>query len=720
MPLRPRLTLGQLFALSLAGLTLALGVLLSLVLDGWRRSLVSSSESLRDAHSQRIGALVEDSLYEAQRCLEDLETRIRHGALDPGDRASVEAGLFAAVLANPQLSEVTLTRGRQLGFDEDGDIRLASEGGWQLSVVRLPGAADAPLVTRYTFLERGAYARDLRRREPGVRLDAAPLRRQDGIVDDPTEHATFRTTTSRRFHGQVLWTDLHYSELDSHLPEPDQRVVVTVMKAVADESGRFAGVLRVGRLTQQLDALVQRESRENAPHTVFLCDERGGLLTRTGASDRLADVNGDLRVVPALLPPELAAALAHPALARVAPGALRQGGPLDVGGRRYLVTFRGLGRTQGWRVGILVPEDHYLGALIEARNRLIALSAATLVVVSLVGAVSLRAVRRGLGRIDAAAARIRDFEFAEAPASSSFRDVASVLESLELAKTALRALGRYVPVALVRHLYKTRREPVLGGELAVVSLMFTDIQDFTALSERSTPDELAGALGLYLEAMTGAIHGSQGIVDKYVGDAVMALWNAAAPCPEPATHACRAAVACIESTRALYASAAWKGWPPLATRFGLHKDRVMVGHFGAPDRMSFTAIGDGVNLASRLEGLNKQYGTTVIASEAVYDEAKEEFAFRLLDVVAVKGKTRGVRIYELLGPAEQDGARTEAARRYEAAFAAYQARDFAGAVARLEGSDDDAPSRVLLDRCRKLIDQPPSDDWDGTHIATSK
>src|SRR4029079_17788098 len=103
---------------------------------------------------------------------------------------------------------------------------------------------------------------------------------------------------------------------------------------------------------------------------------------------------------------------------------------------------------------------------------------------------------------------------------------------------------------------------------------------------------------------------------------------------------------------------------PLHTRFGLHRDRVMVGHFGAPDRMSFTALGDGVNLASRLEGLNKQYGTTIIASEAVHERAGDAFVFRLLDIVAVKGKSQGVRVYELLAAAGAAEPRLVAARRY--------------------------------------------------------
>jgi adenylate cyclase len=151
------------------------------------------------------------------------------------------------------------------------------------------------------------------------------------------------------------------------------------------------------------------------------------------------------------------------------------------------------------------------------------------------------------------------------------------------------------------------------------------------------------------------------------------------------------------------------------TRFGLHIDEVMVGHFGAPDRMSFTALGDGVNLASRLEGLNKQYGTRMIVSDAVRRQAGAGFAFRRLDRVAVKGKARAVEIHELCDEV------TPQMRVYEDAFAAYARRDFASAMGLLKAQcGADAPSAVLFTRCEALEARPPPAEWDGTFVAMEK
>jgi adenylate cyclase len=260
---------------------------------------------------------------------------------------------------------------------------------------------------------------------------------------------------------------------------------------------------------------------------------------------------------------------------------------------------------------------------------------------------------------------------------------------------------------------------VLGGEILDVTLLFTDIKDFTSLSEQLSPNELARVLGQYLQVMTAAIHSTHGTIDKYIGDAIMAVWNTPTPCPDHAQRACEAALACQEAEQRLYASPEWEGRPPLHTRFGIHRDRVMVGHFGAPDRMSFTALGDGVNLASRLEGLNKQYGTTILVSEAVREDAQEAFAFRLVDVVAVKGRTRGVRVYELLGRAEASADRGRE-RAYERALERYWARDFAGALAILEAQPADPPSHVLAERARVLAANPPPAEWDGVYVARAK
>jgi adenylate cyclase len=244
---------------------------------------------------------------------------------------------------------------------------------------------------------------------------------------------------------------------------------------------------------------------------------------------------------------------------------------------------------------------------------------------------------------------MRRFELAPSATAAAFADVEAVLAGLERAKTAMRALGKYTPIDLVRRLYADNVEPALGGELRRVTLMFTDIKDFTTFAEPLPPERLATLLGRYFEVMTAAVTAHGGTVDKYIGDALMVMWNAPAAVADHAARACRAALACVAAADALCASAEWRGLPPLHTRFGIHTGDVMVGHFGAPERFSYTALGDGVNLAARLEALNKQYGTTILVSGAVAAAVGDEFVLRPVGRVTVKGKTQAVDVFELRG-----------------------------------------------------------------------
>jgi adenylate cyclase len=372
-------------------------------------------------------------------------------------------------------------------------------------------------------------------------------------------------------------------------------------------------------------------------------------------------------------------------------------------------------------VGIVVPRAYYLGRLSTIRDRLLAVSLGIMALLILGGTFILRRVKRGLAQIVGESLTMNAFEFSPAPTGSSFRDVSEVLESLEKTKTAMRAMSKYVPVDLVRRLYRSKTEPVLGSELMEISIMFTDIKDFTTSAEQITPNELAVALGRYLDVMVSIIQQETGgTIDKFIGDAIMTFWNAPARVAEHARMACLAALRCREASHALSQSSDWQGLPPFETRFGLHQGKALVGHFGAHDRMNYTAMGDAVNLASRLEGLNKQYGTSILASDRIVENARAHFDFRLLDLVAVKGKTDAVKIYELLGHKGAGSAMREKVRVYEAAFEAYVARKFGEAIAILAQNDNDPPSAILLNRCRAFQEAPPPVDWQGVHVSTSK
>jgi len=723
---RFRPSLAQTFLAANVCLAALLATLVYGLYRGSERSVQATSDLVQRGASRLIEERIQAYVDEAEAVAASIERQVRLSLFDPRDPVSAEASLFAAVLDHPGLAAASLTTGRAFGWHPDGRIYLEAAGRWQVTVYREDGDAPEVLQTAWVREEGQGFVRDVGHRGPGQGLNQAAVERSVvGGLPDPTTHPTFLTPASQSFFeaGRTLWSDLSYLEADASLPEPQRRVVVTALRALRARDGTFAGVLRLALRTETLDRILREEQERAHPSRIVMCDETGRLVARLAPGDRLAEqADGSLRIVPLRVPDEIRRALADPALHHIAPERPESAARFSLRGRPYLASFRALPQTQGWRVVVLVAQDELPGFAEQDRMRRRLLAFALLVSVAILagGVLTLRGIRHGLTRIADSSRRLRQFDFAPTPSGVFFRDTQEVMDGLELSKTAMRAMSKYVPVDLVRLLYRTGREPELGGELRTVTLLFSDIKGFTNLAERLPPNELAQILGRYFEVTAAAIQGCGGTIDKYIGDAIMAVWNAPEPLAWHARRACEAALAAQAAAESLFTSAEWQGRPRLVTRFGLHTGDVLVGHFGAPDRLSYTCLGDGVNLAARLEGLNKVYGTTLLVSDATREAAGSAFAFRLLDVVAVSGKARAVRVHELLGPDPLAGPQLEAARRYEEALAAYLRRDFAGALTAFEALEPDAAASVLAERCRRLLANPPGGDWDGVYVATSK
>jgi adenylate cyclase len=233
-------------------------------------------------------------------------------------------------------------------------------------------------------------------------------------------------------------------------------------------------------------------------------------------------------------------------------------------------------------------------------------------------------------------------------------------------------------------------------------------------------------LGEYLQAMSAQVQAVGGTVDKYIGDSIMAFWGAPDPHADHALAACTAAVRNQQLLRQLREKWRGEGKPPFSARIGINTGEVVVGNIGSAARMNYTVIGDAVNLASRLEGLNKFYGTEILISESTYEEAREGIVARPLDWVSVKGKTEAVLVYELLGlKGESPGDEVEElAALFAGALAQYRRQSWTEAAGLfekvLERKPEDAPAREMLRRCRDYQAQPPPADWDGVHRMKEK
>jgi adenylate cyclase len=284
-----------------------------------------------------------------------------------------------------------------------------------------------------------------------------------------------------------------------------------------------------------------------------------------------------------------------------------------------------------------------------------------------------------------------------------------------------QAFGQYLAPALVEQLARDPKKLKLGGEVRELTLLFLDLRGFTAMSERLTAEEVTRFLNRFLTPMTEAVMAHGGTVDKYMGDALMAFWNAPLDQPDHAARACRAALAVRGRFAALKAEL---GAPELGIGVGLNTGPASVGNMGSTQRFDYSAIGDTVNTASRLEGLSKLYGLDIVAGEGVR-AAAPELAWLELDRVRVVGKSRPVTVHTLLAEAP-DGAIRALATAHETALAAYRARDWPAARAAFAAAADLAPDWLqplyilYATRIDALEADPPGDDWDGVFAAKGK
>jgi len=258
-----------------------------------------------------------------------------------------------------------------------------------------------------------------------------------------------------------------------------------------------------------------------------------------------------------------------------------------------------------------------------------------------------------------------------------------------------------------------------------LSIMFSDIRGFTSISEKLDAQELALFLNDYLTDMTRIVFRNKGTLDKYIGDAVMAFWGAPFEEPGHAEKACRAALEMIERVRELQKQWQEQGKPKLDIGLGINSGVASVGNMGSSLRYGYTAMGDAVNLASRLEGLNKEYGTHIIVSDTTFQQAQlPDLLFRELDLIRVKGKTEPVTIYELLGRRDGTNELEELATTFAVARAFYQQRRWCEAQTALEkilkSWPDDGPARAYWKRCQAYAFQEPPPEWDGVHVMTHK
>ena len=421
------------------------------------------------------------------------------------------------------------------------------------------------------------------------------------------------------------------------------------------------------------------------------------------------------------------------ALLPIAQGAIKQADmsdSTDKAGRRvrfiadgnaYAVTMTPLAFA-GWTLATVIPEAEFLGP-IEATIRKLLIGLAILVVAAaaLSAWLARRVIAAPLITVVNELKHVERFELDQVRRHSSrIVELANLSNAIADMAGGLAAFGKYIPTDLVRMLLREGVEPRPGGAARTLTVMFADIAGFTGLSER-LGDRIFPLLSGYLDTMSREVSSHGGTIDKFIGDAVMAFWGAPVANADHVVDACRAALACQRALRA--SGVVDDAGRPLKVRIGINSGNMLVGNIGSELRLNYTVIGDAVNVASRLEGANKEYGTEIIIGEETRRLAGDGVQVRELDRLMVYGRSGGLAIYELLDVASDAGLPPWVAL-YERGLAAYRAQDFAGAIALfgqvLEERPADQPARIMLARSKDLLAAPPGKDWQATNAMKVK
>jgi adenylate cyclase len=395
----------------------------------------------------------------------------------------------------------------------------------------------------------------------------------------------------------------------------------------------------------------------------------------------------------------------------------------------YLATYQivsGFG-PEDWLIGVVIPVSDFVGEIRKTRIIIVSVSLIILMLgIIVVSALTSRVVKP-LKQLTKEIELIQNFELTESPPiRSHIKEISYIATALHVMKKGLRSFQKYVPAVLVRQLIESGEDARIGGIKKPIAIFFSDIINFTSITEKTDPELLTQYLCEYFEELSCIILIHRGTIDKYIGDAIMAFWGAPIAEEKSSQQAAKAALQCLKRLNELNKKWELEKRPVLETRIGIHLGDAIVGNLGSSERLNYTAIGDATNIASRLENINRLYGTQIIISQTVYDAIKDQFAIRLVDYVRLKGKAAPSYIYELLAEDKsQLNFDIDAYNQhFRAGFIAYQKGDWDHAIHYfnecLQIYPNDTLTRLFILRCEKFKVHPAPKGWDGVWMATEK
>ncbi|SRR5579883_231491 len=357
--------------------------------------------------------------------------------------------------------------------------------------------------------------------------------------------------------------------------------------------------------------------------------------------------------------------------------------------------------SEQWEIVTILPVDVFVSTLNHAKQMVLIFSVIMLLLGFILIYISSHKISRPIIRLAHETREMIKLKFdRKSDVITHIYEVQMMIEALNATRNALFAFAKYVPKTLVEQLLRSELIAQVGGAKKEITILFSDIANFTELAEDTDPEQLMIHLSSYLNALTKIIQHNKGNIDKYIGDSIMAFWGAPLNDLDHVLHACRAVLACQREVRRLNNKWQAEGKLVFKTRFGLNTGTAIVGNMGSTDRLNYTVLGDAVNIASRLEKLGKEYGVDIIVSQYVHEKVASRFLFRPLDTLLIRGKHKPITIYQLVGGLGDDEAtplEIELCELSTEGFNAYSKNDFAKATDIFQKMVDKFPDDLMAE-----------------------
>lgn len=588
---------------------------------------------------------------------------------------------------------------------EDGSFRQVRRAVKGKTVLDKPIAPETEIIDRYIDTRKKSAA--------GVVTDVYRFHSEWGkVIGNDVGPATYDPRTRGYYKEAIRLKALTVSDVYPFASSGELGITVTAPIMTSD---RVIGVFAVDLTLKTLSRYLS-DNRVTANSITIMADESGGVIAHPELERGLTQKGDDLvqNRLDKLGDQRVMAALGE----RLRGGKDRFTFTAGPDSTEYIGTFSPFPKDfkKPWELLIITPTNDFVGVIKDTNRKLLIFGVLAFCLQLFLIHRLAKAISRPMEQLADDVSNIREFRFDNTHVvESRVAEIGHLAKAVYLLTRALESFTSYVPRGLVQQLMESGQGTKLGVESRYLTLFFTDLEGFSTLSESEPSQQLLARVSDYFSSVTSAIEREHGTVDKYIGDAVMAFWGAP---NRVESHAYLACVAAVRSQRRMaIRNRDWaaQNMSPLKVRIGIHSDAVLVGNVGSAERVSYTVMGDGVNVAARLEGINKEMGTWVCVSHSVFREAGERLWLRPIDTVTVKGRKGELLIYELLAIRDGDDEVTATADEMAlcdmttAAYAHYAHDDFGpahsayGAI--LEKFPADMVAQRMLEKCQAAINK---------------